>query len=89
MLCNPFITRQDYFISIVCKARTRRRAIVNDNMICKTNSTSRHLLNFAETNNINIINSNQGYSKCSICIVSENAIITEDSGIERLLKKYY
>lgn len=62
-------------------------AIVNDNMICKTNSTSRHLLNFAETNNINIINSNQGYSKCSICIVSENAIITEDSGIERLLKK--
>ena len=29
------------------------------------------------------INVNQGYSKCSICVVSENAIITSDIGIAK------
>lgn len=31
------------------------------------------------------INVNQGYSKCSICIISDNAIITEDEGIAKTL----
>lgn len=61
-------------------------AIINDVMVCKTNATSKVLLDFAEQNNINILDSKQGYSKCSICIVNENAIITEDNGITRLLK---
>lgn len=30
---------------------------------------------------LNLINVKQGYSKCSICIVSDNAIITDDEGI--------
>lgn len=33
------------------------------------------------TNNGKIIEIRQGYTKCSICIVSENAIITADTGI--------
>ena len=61
-------------------------AIINNNIICKANATSKHLLNFAEQNNMNIFDSKQGYSKCSICVVNENAIITEDNGIVRLLK---
>ena len=61
-------------------------AIINEAIICKTDKTSKHLLQFAENNNFNILNSKQGYSKCSICIVNENAIITEDNGIVRLLK---
>ena len=61
-------------------------AIINETIICKTDKTSKHLLQFAENNNFNILNSKQGYSKCSICIVNENAIITEDNGIVRLLK---
>ena len=60
--------------------------IINNNMICKKASTSKFLIEFAEENNINIIDSRQGYSKCSICIVNENAIITEDNGIIALLK---
>ncbi len=60
--------------------------IINDSMICKMNSTSDFLLDFAKQNNINILDSKQGYSKCSICVVNENAIITEDCGIARLLK---
>ena len=36
---------------------------------------------YIEKNNIKKINVNQGYSKCSICIVDENSIITSDNGI--------
>ena len=61
-------------------------AIINDCMICKTSSTSNFLLDFAKRNDVSILNSKQGYSKCSICIVNENAIITEDEGITKLLK---
>lgn len=61
-------------------------AIINEYMICKTKATSKILLDFAEQNNVNILDSKQGYSKCSICVVNENAIITEDNGIVRLLK---
>lgn len=34
----------------------------------------------------NIINVRQGYSKCSVCIVDDNSIITSDSGIARALR---
>ena len=34
-----------------------------------------------------IINVRQGYTKCSICIVSENAIITADTGIARAARE--
>ena len=30
-----------------------------------------------------IINVKQGYAKCSICVVSDNAIITADKGIAK------
>lgn len=34
------------------------------------------------------INTKQGYSKCSICIISDNAIITEDENIIKSFKNY-
>ena len=34
------------------------------------------------------INTKQGYSKCSICVVSDNAIITEDENIFKAVSKY-
>ena len=34
-----------------------------------------------------IINVRQGYTKCSICIVNENAIITADTGIYRAARE--
>lgn len=61
-------------------------AIINENMLCKKNATSKYLMDFTEQNNIKIFDSKQGYSKCSICIVNEKAIITEDNGITSLLK---
>ena len=36
----------------------------------------------------NLINIKQGYSKCSIAVVSEKALITSDKGIYKALKPY-
>ncbi len=34
-----------------------------------------------------ILNSRQGYAKCSICVVNENSAITADEGVYKLLKE--
>ena len=60
--------------------------IINDTAIGKFDSADKKLLDFIELNNLKCINTKQGYSKCSICVVNENAIITEDNGITKLLK---
>ena len=46
------------------------------------------LKSYADENGMDIINVKQGYSKCNICVVSDNAIITEDSGISKECRKY-
>ena len=43
--------------------------------------TDKMILNHSE--HLTKINVNQGYSKCSICVVDENAIITSDMGIAK------
>lgn len=60
---------------------------LNDCFIAKLDSTSEKVLKFADNNDYKLVNTKQGYSKCSICIINEKAIITEDVGITRLLKK--
>lgn len=42
----------------------------------------------SENLNCEKINVNQGYSKCSICVVSDNAVITSDKGIAKVLTSY-
>ena len=51
--------------------------------ICNEKYVSKDLLEYANTLGLEIINVNQGYTKCSICVISnENpAIITEDKSI--------
>ena len=41
---------------------------------------------FCKQNNIKIVNVNQGYCRCSTLVVSDNAVITADSSIEKALK---
>ena len=38
--------------------------------------------------NFEKINLKQGYTKCSVCVVDEKSVITDDSGIASLLKNY-
>lgn len=71
---NTVIIEYPYDISFNC-------INVGKKIICNKKYTNKAILNFAETNHIDIIDVKQGYAKCSICEVSDNAIITEDSGI--------
>lgn len=60
-------------------------AFTGRHIICNKNYTTSEIIDFANRNNIEIINTKQGYSKCNLCIVNENAVITEDSGLAYLL----
>lgn len=55
--------------------------VLNDKLICNTKTISDEVLQMAIRDNLKIINVNQGYTKCSTCIVNENAIITSDKSI--------
>ncbi len=55
--------------------------IVDNHLICNEKTVSRLILETAKKQNYSIINVPQGYTKCSICVVSKNAIITADKAI--------
>lgn len=55
--------------------------VLNDKLICNSKTIADEVLQMAIKDNLKIINVNQGYTKCSTCIVSENAIITSDKSI--------
>lgn len=57
-------------------------------LLCRENALSQYLKDFCINNDIKIIDTKQGYSKCSVCVVNANSVITEDEGIAYLLKKY-
>lgn len=63
-------------------------AFTGKHIICNSKYTAKEIIDFANCNNIEIISTKQGYSKCNLCVVSENAVITEDKGLACLLKKY-
>ncbi len=57
-------------------------------IVCNTKYASSDILNYYINANKTIISINQGYAKCNICIVSDDAVITEDKGIYNELIKY-
>ncbi len=63
-------------------------AFTGRHIICNKSNTATEILDYADKNNIEIINTKQGYSKCNLCIVNENAVITEDKGLACLLNIY-
>ena len=46
-------------------------AIIGNNLISNEKTISKDILEYAYKNGMRIINVNQGYSKCSICIIDE------------------
>lgn len=63
-------------------------ARMGDNIICNKKYTHKSIIEHALQQKLNIINTNQGYSKCNLCILNEKAVITEDHGLGTLLKNY-
>ncbi len=55
--------------------------IIGNNIILNKRTTAREVLEFAENEGLNVINVNQGYSGCSVCVINDSAIITDDKSI--------
>lgn len=62
-------------------------ADIGDFLICNTKITSKSILKSAERQNKRIINVKQGYTKCSVCIIKRNTLITDDESIYREISK--
>lgn len=58
-------------------------AVCGDKIIGNFKYASKELLCAMDKYNLKCINVNQGYAKCNICVVSDDGIITEDSGIAK------
>lgn len=56
-------------------------ALVGNFLFCNKKYADEVILDYCKNNGIRILNTKQGYAKCSICIVSDNAIITADKNI--------
>ncbi len=53
-----------------------------------THFTDKKIREYFERNNIQLIHVKQGYTKCSTCIISKQAIITSDKGIAKVVDNY-
>lgn len=63
-------------------------AFLGNTIICNSKYIAKELSDFCKTNKVHIIKTNQGYTKCNLCVLNEKAVITEDSGLACLLKNY-
>ncbi|MCM1509025.1 MAG: hypothetical protein NC177_18095 [Ruminococcus flavefaciens] len=58
-------------------------ARINERAIGKIDIIDHSLLKLLENYKVKLINAKQGYSKCSVCIINQNALITDDKSIYR------
>jgi len=61
---------------------------VGNKLICNKKYTNRTVVEYAEKNDITVIDTKQGYAKCSTCVVGDNAVITEDDSIAENAAEY-
>jgi len=62
-------------------------AMFGDYLICNVKYTNEKIIEYAKQKNKQIIDVNQGYTKCSVCIVDDNSIITSDESIYKKAKQ--
>lgn len=60
--------------------------VLGQKIICNKKYTNTDIITYCHKNNIKIIDVKQGYTKCSIAVVSENAVITSDPSIYKACK---
>ncbi|MEE0943954.1 MAG: hypothetical protein UIM24_00685 [Clostridia bacterium] len=63
-------------------------ARVGQFLVCNRDFTDKNIIEDAETKGLEIIAVKQGYAKCNLCIVNENAVITSDKGIKSALVNF-
>lgn len=60
-------------------------ALLGNKLFCNKKASLPEIISWAESKNIEIINTNQGYTKCNMCVLNDKAVITEDDGLSSLL----
>ena len=55
--------------------------VIGKHLICNVDTVSSDVLQYFREKDIDIINVNQGYTKCSVIPVSDNSLITDDESI--------
>lgn len=68
----------DVLLNCVCTGK---------NFICNCETVSKEIFDKMKKNGYNVINVKQGYTKCSVVPVSDNAIITDDESIDIACRK--
>lgn len=81
IVCNELGGKYPDNVSLNC-------ALVGNHLICREKSVAPKIKEYCNKTDIEIINVNQGYAKCSTLVVSENAIITSDKGIYKQAFKH-
>ena len=61
-------------------------AVVGKSIIANAKYYAPEIKAFADKNGLTLLHTNQGYSKCSTVVISENAIITSDASIAAVAK---
>ncbi len=60
---------------------------LNHTLYGKMSAIDDNLLNYCQLNNIKTVNVNQGYARCSVFVVNDNAVITSDISLKKALEK--
>ena len=80
ILCDEFPS-PDYPNDIIFNALN-----MGDHIFCLEKKLSKEIKSYADKHGISIINVKQGYTKCSVCKVSDKAMITSDRSIAHSAK---
>lgn len=64
-------------------------AIIGNKIICNKRTVAKEIIEMAKINGFEIIDTKQGYSKCSVCVINEDAIITDDPSIHKAAQNYF
>ncbi len=59
--------------------------VVGGRLFGLVSALSEKVAEWAEDHSIPIVNIRQGYAKCSVCVISHDAVITEDASIEKAM----
>lgn len=62
--------------------------LMGNSLIANLHAASADIIAMAKREGLQLIHVNQGYTKCSVASVAENALITADTSIERAARQY-
>ena len=75
------VTAKDQDVCIYPHDIGLNAAKVGDKIICNARHTDETILIYAKKAGKNIIDTKQGYAKCSVCVVDNNSLVTSDVSI--------